>query len=73
MDTIEFMKSDLVKMLFDNNYIDYPFNETVFNHMDVLLSPLNTPEDNERVKSIIEKYTGLTEFTLKQSNMKIRK
>lgn len=70
---VELMKSDLIKMSFNNDYIDFPFNENVFEEMEILLSPLNTEEDNDAVKSIIENYTNLSDFELTSSELKIRK
>lgn len=70
---VELMKSDLIKMSFNNDYIDFPFNENVFEEMEILSSPLNTEEDNDAVKSIIENYTNLSDFELTSSELKIRK
>jgi len=69
---VELMKSDLIKMSFNNDYIDFPFNENVFEEMELLLSPLNAEEDNDAVKNIVEKYTSLSDFELKPSELKIR-
>ncbi|WP_368502696.1 DUF2971 domain-containing protein (plasmid) [Alkalihalophilus sp. As8PL] len=70
---VQLMKSDLVKMPFMNNHIDFPFKEEVFEEMEIVLSPLNTAEDNDKVKSIIEKYTNLSNLDLRLSDLKIRK
>ncbi|RYL93926.1 DUF2971 domain-containing protein [Sporolactobacillus sp. THM19-2] len=70
---VELMQSDLIKMTFNNDYIDFPFNENVFEEMEILLSPLNAEEDNDVVKSIVKKYTNLTDFEFKSSELKIRK
>lgn len=70
---VELMKSDLIKMSFNNDYIDFPFNENVFAEMEILLSPLNSEEDNDAVKNIVEKCTSLTDFEHKSSELKIRK
>lgn len=70
---VELMKSDLIDMSFNNDYIDFPFNENIFEEMEILLSPLNSKKDNDTVKYILEKYTSLTDFKLKSSKLKIRK
>lgn len=70
---VELMKSDLIKMSFNNDYINFPFNENVFEEMEILLSPLNTEEENDAVKNIIENYTNLSDFELTSSELKIRK
>lgn len=72
-DMVELMKTDLIQMSFDNDYIDFPFNENVFQEMDILLSPLNSEGDNAQVKSIIEQYINATDIEIKPSKMKIRK
>lgn len=70
---IELMKSDMIKTSFNNDHIDFPFNEKAFEEMEIVLSPLNEEKDNNIVKSIIEEYTNLSDFKPKSSEIKIRK
>src|SRR5699024_4420659 len=72
-DMVELMKSDLVQMSFDNDYIDFPFNINALHDMEILLSPLNSEEDSAKVMHIIEQYASSIEFEVKPSKMKIRK
>lgn len=66
---IELMKSDLGKMTFKN---DYPFSEDVLNNLEVLLSPLNTEDDNTKVAELVESHTTISSGELNKSNIKIR-
>lgn len=72
-DMVELMKKDLIQMSFDNDYIDFPFNENAFKDMEILLSPLNSEEDSAQVRNIIEQYGPSIEVEIKPSEMKIRK
>lgn len=65
------MKSDLIHMTFNNNYIDFPFNESVLDQMEVILSPLNSDEDNKRVEELIRNHTDFA--TIEFSGLKMRK
>lgn len=65
------MKLDLIHMAFNNDYIDFPFNESVLDQMDIVLSPLNSGYDNEKATKLIQNYT--THATIKLSALKMRK
>lgn len=68
---IKLMKSDLIHMTFNNDYIDFPFNKSALDQMKVTLSPLNSEEDNNRVEELIRTYTNCA--TIESSALKMRK
>lgn len=70
-DMTQLMKSDLVNMTFDKDYIDFPFNELALNQIEIVLSPLNSEEDNKRTEELIKKYR--VNSSTKKSSLKIRK
>lgn len=69
-DMTKLMKSDLINMTFDNDYIDFPFNKIALDQIEVTLSPLNEAEDNKRAEELIKNYTS--NATVKLSSLKIR-
>lgn len=68
---INLMKSDLIHMAFNNDYIDFPFNKAALDQMEVIFSPLNSDMDNKRVEELIQNYTKCA--TTKSSALKMRK
>lgn len=70
-DMTKLMKSDLINMTFNNDYIDFPINEFALDQVEVILGPLNSAEDNKRAKELIKKYTK--NATVKPSSLKMRK
>lgn len=70
-DMTELMKSDLINMVFNNDYIDFPFNKFALDQIEVILSPLNSAEDNKRVEELIKNHTN--NATVKPSSLKMRK
>lgn len=70
-DMTQLMKSDLINMTFDNDYIDFPFNKLALDQIEVVLSPLNSVEDNKRAEELIKNYTN--NATIKPSSLKMRK
>lgn len=72
VEMIELMKSDFSKMTFKNDYIDYPFSGEVLNNLEILLSPLNTEDDNTKVAELLQSHTNIRSGELNKSNIKIR-
>lgn len=71
-DSIDSMKSDLINMAFDNNQIDFPFDEKILNDISITLSPLNSEEDNTKVEKILSTYK-ISHVPVHSSKLKMRK
>lgn len=72
-ESIEQMTADLSSMAFQNNFMFIQFHESVFQNMEIVLSPLNSNEHNEKVRFILNEYAVNHKVNVKESTIKIRK
>lgn len=68
---LKLMNDDLKSVPFKSDYIDFPYNPKVLNDLEVVASPLNTEEDNNQIKALLDEYTQNIE--MEHSRLKIRK
>lgn len=67
---INLMNHDLKTIPYKYNYIDFPFKPEALNQLEIVSSPLNTPEDNSRIQSILHEY--VPGVHLSDSKLKVR-
>ena len=67
------MKSDLLNIEFNVDFIDYRFDRSIFEDLEILTSPLNSEKEKQDIRQIMNENLEVNQICIRKSGLQIRR
>lgn len=70
---LSLMKSDLLNIEFNVDFIDYRFDRSIFEDLEILTSPLNSEKEKQDIRQIMNENLEVNQICIRKSGLQIRR